>query len=73
MARNEIHAIIAENSKFFQEFIGKPFTYASYAVHQKYLKKKVKFKNKTGIFSFKGTMSALLELELIKKSINHHY
>ena len=38
MARNEIHAIIAENSKFFQEFIGKPFTYASYAVHQKYFK-----------------------------------
>ncbi len=47
MARNEIHAIIAENSKFFQEFIGKPFTYASYAVHQKYLfaviKEKVHF------------------------------
>lgn len=36
LAGNEIHSIIAENSKFFQEFIGKSFAEASFTAHKKY-------------------------------------
>lgn len=36
LAGNEIHSITAENSKFFQEFIGKSFTSASCIAHKKY-------------------------------------
>jgi len=36
LAGNEIHSIVAENSKFFQEFIGKSFSHASYISHKKY-------------------------------------
>jgi hypothetical protein len=36
LAGNEIHSIAAENSKFFQDFIGKPFTVASCNAHKKY-------------------------------------
>ena len=36
LSGNEIHSIVAEKSKFFQEFIGKSFTYASFVVHKKY-------------------------------------
>lgn len=36
LAGNEIHSIIAENSKFFQEFIGKSFADASFTAHKKY-------------------------------------
>ncbi len=36
MAGNEIHSIVAQNSKFFQEFVGKKFNYASCLAHKKY-------------------------------------
>ncbi len=36
LAGNELHSIVAENSKFFQELIGKPFPLASYIAHEKY-------------------------------------
>lgn len=35
LAGNEIHSIVAEGSKFFQEFIGQSFSYASYLAHTK--------------------------------------
>lgn len=35
LAGNEIHSITAENSKFFQEFIGKTFVHASCIAHKK--------------------------------------
>jgi hypothetical protein len=35
LAGNEIHSIIAQNSKFFQEFVGKNFNYASCLAHKK--------------------------------------
>jgi hypothetical protein len=35
LAGNEIHSIVAEGSKFFQEFIGQSFSYASYTAHTK--------------------------------------
>jgi mevalonate pyrophosphate decarboxylase len=35
LAGNEIHSITAENSKFFQEYIGKTFTHASCMAHKK--------------------------------------
>lgn len=35
LAGNEIHSIVAENSKFFQEFIGKSFAEASFSAHKK--------------------------------------
>lgn len=38
LAGNEIHSITVENSKFFQEFIGKSFSHASYIAHKKYNK-----------------------------------
>ncbi|CAF0855636.1 unnamed protein product, partial [Brachionus calyciflorus] len=36
LAGNEIHSIVAENSKFFQEFIGKSFAEASFLSHKKF-------------------------------------
>jgi hypothetical protein len=35
LAGNEIHSIVAEGSKFFQEFIGESFTQASFIAHKK--------------------------------------
>ena len=35
LAGNEIHSIIADGSKYFQEFIGESFTVASYMTHRK--------------------------------------
>ena len=37
LAGNEMHSIVAEKSKFFQEYIGQSFTFASFAAHKKYL------------------------------------
>jgi mevalonate pyrophosphate decarboxylase len=41
LAGNEIHSITAENSKFFQEFIGKTFVQASCQAHKKYKKRAI--------------------------------
>ena len=35
LAGNEVHSIVAESSKLFQEFIGKSFAEASCVVHRR--------------------------------------
>ena len=35
LAGNEIHAITAGESKFFSEYVGKPFPFASSSAHEK--------------------------------------